>query len=137
MKAELNFPPFLSEPAKDILRKLLVRDPQKRLGSGETDALEIKSHIFFQGLDWDLLYNGHIPPPWAPKFAGSLDTSQFDQEFTSIEPIVSPDVRGAYFGSLDGAFEGFTFVDETPSQMMLSSSVHNNKGSSYMTSQRK
>ncbi len=69
------------------MRKLLVRDPQKRLGSGDTDAAEIKSHGFFYGLDWDLLYNGHIPPPWAPKFAGSLDTSQFDQEFTSIEPV--------------------------------------------------
>lgn len=51
--------------------------------------------------------------------------------------IVSPDVRGAYFGSLDGAFEGFTFVDETPTQMLLSSSVHNR--GAYMTamSQRK
>lgn len=64
-----------------------MRDPKQRLGSGESDAGEIKSHVFFQGLDWDLLYRGDIPPPWAPKFAGSLDTSQFDQEFTSIDPI--------------------------------------------------
>lgn len=130
----------------------MVRDPQKRLGSGESDAAEIKSHEFFSGLDWNLLYHGHIPPPWAPKFAGSLDTSQFDQEFTSIDPIgrvtlsslslltpfaVSPDVRGAYFGSLDGAFEGFTFVDETPTQMLLSSSVQNRGAFMTAMSQRK
>ena len=79
--------PTVSQTAKDLLRRLLVRDPKQRLGSGESDAGEIKSHVFFQGLDWDLLYRGDIPPPWTPKFAGSLDTSQFDQEFTSIDPI--------------------------------------------------
>lgn len=50
---------------------------------------------------------------------------------------VSPDVRGAYFGSLDGAFEGFTFVDESAvSQMMMSSSVQaRGAGISMMASQ--
>ena len=43
---------------------------------------------------------------------GSLDTSQFDMEFTSMLPIVSLDVRDAYFGSLDRAFVGFTFTDD-------------------------
>jgi len=136
MKAELNFPSFLSESAKDLLRRLLVRDPKKRLGSGEADAAEIKAHGFFYGLDWERLYNGSIPPPWTPKFSGSLDTSLFDQEFTSIEPIVSPDVRGAYFGSLDGAFEGFTFVDESASQMMMSSSVQNRGGMPHQQHQK-
>lgn len=31
---------------------------------------------------------------------------------------VSPDVRGAYFGSLDRAFEGFTFVDDSAAHMI-------------------
>ena len=31
---------------------------------------------------------------------------------------VSPDVRDAYFGSLDKAFEGFTFVDDSAAQYM-------------------
>ena len=44
---------------------------------------------------------------------GSLDTSQFDQEFTSMQPIISPDVREAYLGQLDNPFEGFSFVDES------------------------
>lgn len=26
-------------------------------------------------------------PPWVPTVVGSLDTSQFDQEFTSMMPI--------------------------------------------------
>ena len=35
-----------------------------------------------------------------------------------MNPIVSPDVRDAYFGSLDKAFEGFTFVDDSLAQLM-------------------
>lgn len=34
--------PFLSEPAKDLCKKLLDKDPKTRLGSGENDADEIK-----------------------------------------------------------------------------------------------
>lgn len=32
---------------------------------------------------------------------------------------VSPDVRDVYFGSLDGTFEGFTFVDDSAQKMLL------------------
>jgi hypothetical protein len=36
----------------------------------------------------------------------------------SVKCLVSPDVRDAYFGSLDKAFEGFTFVDDSAAQYM-------------------
>jgi len=57
------------------------------LGSGDSDASEIKEHPFFVGMDWAALEAGRIAPPWTPLVAGSLDTSQFDQEFTSMMPI--------------------------------------------------
>jgi len=69
------------------------------------------------------LDKGEIEPPWDPKVSGSLDTSQFDREFTSM-PIFSPGSLqqqqqgmlgrspGAPVGSVgNGAFEGFTFTD--------------------------
>jgi Protein kinase C terminal domain len=34
-------------------------------------------------------------PPWEPTVVGSLDTSQFDREFTSM-PIFSPSDKGIY-----------------------------------------
>jgi serine/threonine protein kinase len=125
MKAELTFPPTVSETAKDLLSHLLVRNPQHRLGSGEADAQELKAHPFFMGLAWEDLEGGKLPPPWVPSVMGSLDTSQFDSEFTSMMPIVSPDVRDAYFGSLDRAFEGFTFVDDTAAQYMTNRGNNN------------
>eukprot|EP01039_Chlorochromonas_danica_P010102 gene10102-11182_t len=123
MKAELTFPAHVSENARSLLSHLLVRDPKQRLGSGEADALEIKAHPFFVDMNWQELATGKVQPPWVPRIASSLDTSQFDQEFTSMLPIVSPDVRDAYFGSLDRAFEGFTFVDESAGQYMAARSV--------------
>ena len=32
--------------------------------------------------------------------------------------LVSPDLREAYFGSLDRAFEGFTFIDESAAHLI-------------------
>jgi len=92
MKAELNFPQFMSDYAKDLLSKLLIRDPKLRLGSGDRDALELKEHPFFGDVDWDALLKGQVLVPWQPDVVGSLDTSQFDPEFTSMLPLVSDSV---------------------------------------------
>ncbi|CAA7060880.1 unnamed protein product [Microthlaspi erraticum] len=52
----LKFPdsPLVSLQAKDLIRKLLVKDPESRLGS-EKGAAEIKRHHFFEGLNWALI----------------------------------------------------------------------------------
>ena len=119
MKADISFPPFMSENAKDLLSKLLIRDPKDRLGSGERDAAELKEHPFFTDIDWASLAQARVTPPWAPTVSNSVDTSQFDEEFTSMLPTVSPDVRDAYFGTNnDGAFDGFSYVDESLAEQM-------------------
>lgn len=41
----------MSEEAKDLIIKLLSRDPTKRLGY-ENDAEDIKRHAFFSGVNW-------------------------------------------------------------------------------------
>jgi hypothetical protein len=45
-------PQFLSQNAQSLLRKLFKRVPHARLGAGGIH--EIKEHIFFHGLDWDV-----------------------------------------------------------------------------------
>jgi len=123
MKAELTFPPTMSTVCRDLLSRLLVRDPTKRLGSGPRDAIELKEHPFFADMDWEELNKGTLNTPWVPTVSGSLDTSQFDQEFTSMNPIVSPDVREAYFGSIDRQFEGFSFADDSAASLMMGGSM--------------
>jgi serine/threonine protein kinase len=85
----LRFPPSLSPSARSVLRGLLTRDPERRLGSGPTDAEEIKAHNFFSVIDWEQLATGSVVPPWKPPVHGMADTSQFDKEFTEM-PIFSP-----------------------------------------------
>lgn len=46
--------------------QLLKRDPLRRLGSGETDAAEIKAHPYFQNTNWDDIMNKRVPPPFYP-----------------------------------------------------------------------
>jgi hypothetical protein len=38
-----------------------------------------------------------------------------------VSSVVSPDVRDAYFGSMDRAFEGFSYIDETAGAHLLAS----------------
>ena len=46
--------------------QLLTRDPTRRLGSGKTDAEEIKKHPFFKDVNFDDIFNKRVPPPYFP-----------------------------------------------------------------------
>ena len=61
-KGKLRVPTALSIECKNILRDLLQKDPNKRLGS-IGDASEIKQHEFFYGMNWDLVYQRGLRPP--------------------------------------------------------------------------
>jgi serine/threonine protein kinase len=73
----------MSDEAKDIISKLLEKDPKKRLGY-EGGIEEIISHPWFSDVDIDQLLNKQIEPPFIPKLSDDLtDVSNFDKEFTS------------------------------------------------------
>ncbi|RHZ28607.1 hypothetical protein DYB26_013538, partial [Aphanomyces astaci] len=91
INAPLRFPSFMSAEAKSLLTGLLQRKVGDRLGSGPTDGEEIKSHPFFAGLDWDQVYRKELLS-WLRKVLlrlGSIDTSNFDLEFTGEKPVDS------------------------------------------------
>ncbi|KAL6851942.1 hypothetical protein ACP4OV_020127 [Aristida adscensionis] len=62
----LRFPdnPAVSSNAKDLIRSLLVKEPENRLGSLR-GAAEIKQHPFFDGLNWALIRSA-TPPETQP-----------------------------------------------------------------------
>lgn len=49
---KLKYHSSLSNHAIDLLKGLLERNPNKRLGSKD-GASEVKKHSFFDGIDWD------------------------------------------------------------------------------------
>ncbi|GJT59748.1 serine/threonine-protein kinase D6PKL2 [Tanacetum coccineum] len=70
----------ISFAAKDLIRGLLVKDPQKRLGY-KRGATEIKQHPFFESINWALIRG--IQPPEIPK---PVDLSFLNQTVKSTLP---------------------------------------------------
>ena len=60
----------IPDDAKDLISKILVKEPNKRLGGGEPgteyDIAHLKSHPFFKGIDWKNLNN--MTPPNSENF---------------------------------------------------------------------
>ena len=70
--AKIEFPKNsndISEEAKELLKKIFVKDPKKRIGGGdfgsEYDIAHLKKLKFFKNIDWDNLHN--ISPPFFDK----------------------------------------------------------------------
>ncbi|KAJ0001510.1 hypothetical protein NQD34_006530 [Periophthalmus magnuspinnatus] len=87
---EVRYPRFLSTEAIGIMRRLLRRNPERRLGSGEKDAEDVKKQPFFRGVDWEALLQRKPPPPFVPTIQGKEDVSNFDLEFTAEAPTLTP-----------------------------------------------
>ena len=140
--AELTFPPSVSDNAQHLLRGLLHRDPSQRLGSGSTDADEIKRHMFFSDMTWEKLVKKMIPAPFKPTvvsvpssllFQSCLsvfntlnppliffllsqesehDVQNFDPQFTEEMPVDSPPNHAPLTDSMQEHFKGFTYIKE-------------------------
>jgi len=107
LSAELEIPEFISDEGADILCKLLDRDPATRL---QVPA-QLKAHPFFAKIDWNLLIQKKVTPPWVPEVQGEDYTGNIDESFLSERVAINDE--GESSGDLretdDGEFEGFTY----------------------------
>ena len=60
---QLNLPKNMSNLAKDLVRKILQVDPNMR-----PEIADIKLHKFFRGVQWDLVKDKKVKPPFVPAF---------------------------------------------------------------------
>ncbi|XP_059544120.1 ribosomal protein S6 kinase alpha-5 isoform X2 [Myotis daubentonii] len=107
LKSEPPYPQDMSALAKDLIQRLLMKDPKKRLGCGPRDADEIKEHLFFQKINWDDLAAKKVPAPFKPVIRDELDVSNFAEEFTEMDPTYSP---AALPQNSERLFQGYSFV---------------------------
>uniref|UniRef100_A0A8C9TJF9 protein kinase C n=1 Tax=Scleropages formosus TaxID=113540 RepID=A0A8C9TJF9_SCLFO len=110
---EVRYPQFLSAEATSLMKRLLRRNPERRLGSGEKDAEEVKKQPFFRDVDWEALFQKKLPPPFVPSISGEEDVSNFDEEFTTERPTLTPPKEPRPISRKDQEiFRDFDFVSD-------------------------
>jgi protein-serine/threonine kinase len=76
LRNEVTFPETvpISNFGKSLIRKLLIKDELKRMGS-QSGASEVKTHKWFAPISWGLLRN--LTPPIVPAYSNGLDAINF------------------------------------------------------------
>lgn len=116
LKQKLVLPFFLSNDARDLLTRLLRKDPRKRLGSCMPKDMDIiKTHRFFRKIDWKKLELREIDPPIKPIITDPELAENFSTDFTNlaVSPVSSPrkfEWDGDSMDSEANPFGGFSFV---------------------------
>lgn len=105
----------VSQQARSILEGMLQKDKSVRLGV-KNDFVDIKSHPFFAPINWRLLDERRVRPPYNPNVSGQMDLKHFDPEFVrepvpaSVGKSAGSQVVSASVQEADNVFEGFSYV---------------------------
>lgn len=110
MHQKLNLPYFLSPDAKDLLLRLLRKEPRKRLGVGPNDINIIKKHRFFRKIDWKRLEARQLEPPIQPLVTNPELAENFSKEFTERALDAATIRRHSRTLSKSDPFGGFSYV---------------------------
>ncbi|GMM30741.1 serine/threonine protein kinase [Martiniozyma asiatica (nom. inval.)] len=107
LKAPLTFPDYVDSVTSDLIKKLLNRNPDERLGANGVE--EIKSHPFFKDIDWEKLDSKGYIPPFRPHVKDASDIGNISKEFTMEKPLDSV-VDEVLSESVQKQFGGWTYV---------------------------
>ncbi|KAJ9133559.1 Nonrepressor of conidiation-2 [Pleurostoma richardsiae] len=93
LREDIPFPdhagaPQISNLCKSLIRKLLIKDENRRLGA-RAGASDIKAHPFFRTTQWALIR--HMKPPIIPHQGRGIDTVNF----RNVKESESVDISGS------------------------------------------
>ncbi|CAF9934929.1 MAG: serine/threonine protein kinase psk1 [Heterodermia speciosa] len=113
LKSKLVLPYYLSADAKDLLTRLLRKEPRKRLGANmPKDMQTIKSHRFFRKIDWKRLEKRELEPPIKPLITDPELAENFSADFTdlALSPVCGMEGKLWMDPNELNPFGGFSFV---------------------------
>ena len=114
-RVEPKYPSSLDPTGKDFICQLLVKFPEKRL-VGEN----VKSHPFFDPIDWEALAAGEVDPPFVPESADPLDTKYFETKFTVMDTNFSIVKMDKNLTELcETQFPDFSFYDPVSEEYII------------------
>jgi hypothetical protein len=61
-----------------LIKRLLSREVQTRLGNLKGGTEDVKQHKWFHGINFDTFASREVKAPWIPKVSSVTDTSNFD-----------------------------------------------------------
>ncbi|KAL7108592.1 hypothetical protein ACP275_06G122000 [Erythranthe tilingii] len=102
LKDKMKLPGFLSSDAHSLIKGLLQKEANRRLGSEE-----IKGHKWFKSIDWKKLEAREIKPNFLPQVEGKLCIANFDERWTKMPLLDSP---ASSPKSVENPFKGFSYV---------------------------
>ena len=107
-------PDKVGKTARDLIEKLFVSNPKKRLGYNSAD--EVKNHPFFKGIDFDKVLKKEYKPPFVPKLKDDTDLRYFDDNFTQLTVENEKSEEKADEDDKDEfKFEGFSYQQKDES----------------------
>uniref|UniRef100_A0A671MH00 Protein kinase C n=1 Tax=Sinocyclocheilus anshuiensis TaxID=1608454 RepID=A0A671MH00_9TELE len=112
LEKQIRIPRSLSVKAASVLKGFLNKEPKERLGCHpQTGFADITAHPFFRNVDWDLMEQKQVVPPFKPNISGEFGLDNFDAQFTN-EPIqLTPDDDDAVKKIDQSEFEGFEYIN--------------------------
>ncbi|XP_064417308.1 protein kinase C theta type [Latimeria chalumnae] len=108
------YPRWLGKDGRDILVKLFVREPERRLGVKGN----IRQQAFFREINWQALENREVEPPFKPRVKSPSDCSNFDKEFLNEKPRLSCADRTLINSMDQNMFNNFSFVNPKMERMI-------------------
>ncbi|CAH2326706.1 serine threonine- kinase N2 isoform X2 [Pelobates cultripes] len=99
--------------SKRYCSQLLNKDPEDRLGASENGAWDLKSHPFFEQIDWFALLFKSVRPPCIPSIEGPDDIRNFNTIYTSCVPILTPPDKSKSLSDVElELFKDFDWVSD-------------------------
>ncbi|KAI8372076.1 kinase-like domain-containing protein [Choanephora cucurbitarum] len=108
LKKKLQIPYYISADAKDLMIRLLRKNPNVRIGLDK-----IKTHRFFRKIDWKELKNHNVVPPIIPVVTDPSLAENFDQQFTNEVIKETPIENNTLDAKMQDYFLNFSYVAQS------------------------
>ncbi|XP_049309569.1 uncharacterized protein LOC105228480 isoform X3 [Bactrocera dorsalis] len=114
LEKTIRIPRSLSVKAASVLKGFLNKNPADRLGCHRESAfMDIVNHPFFKSIDWEMIAQKEVQPPYKPTFdpGDPYMATNFDTQFTREPAELTPDDPRVIDKIDQSEFEGFEYVN--------------------------
>jgi len=75
---KITWPKSINSTAKDLIKRMLIEDVTKRIGSLSGGVNDVKRHAWMKGFDFEDCLRFDMKAPWVPSIKNPRDLSYFD-----------------------------------------------------------